>query len=255
MSRQYARRPKTVSRLELYSGLAAQRTGAYVSENPALVGGCTAFAVAMFFFASNALWYQPSAHRGAFFETRPLDAYHAPDLPRRHARLEAGKGGREDVFKIVRDAAPEADPVVRDVQSALREIAMYEGAVDGIAGPRTLAAIREFQHRAGLEPTGKVGEPLLDAIRTASVPTPKAKKTPAAPSAPKVEAALDESSLKRVQIALKMHGHDEVDADGIAGAKTRDAIKAYQTSRKLKPTGIADAALLRTMRKSGWIKG
>ena len=75
MTRQSARRPKKASALETYAGMAAQRAGAFMSENPALVGGTTAFAVTMFFVASNALWYQPSAHRDAFFETRSLEAY------------------------------------------------------------------------------------------------------------------------------------------------------------------------------------
>jgi peptidoglycan hydrolase-like protein with peptidoglycan-binding domain len=254
MNRQSARRPKKISGLERYSGAAAQRVGAFVSENPALVGGSTAFAVAMFFFASNALWYQPIAHRGAFFETRSLDAYKAPVLPLLHSKLG---GGKEDIFKIVKDVEPLADPVVRDIQSALQDMAMYDGSVDGVAGPKTLAAIRAFQKRAGLEPNGKAGAPLLDAIRTASVPSRKlnvvkpkteARKPPAAA----VSAA--GSDIARIQAALNLHGHDEIEADGIAGTKTRDAIRAFQAKLKMTVTGEPDASLLRVMIKQGWIK-
>ena len=260
MTRQSARRPKKVSALELYSGVAAQRAGAFISENPALVGGSTAFAVAMFFVATNALYYQPNAHRGAFFETRSLAGYKAPALAEKHSRLGVADGGREDTFRIVQDDAPQADPVVRDIQSALQDMAMYDGTVDGIAGPRTLAAIRDFQKRAGMEPNGKVGEPLLDAIRTASVPAPKLKMAAQPKPAPsekssKQENAIQADDLQRVQAALKKHGHGEVDADGIYGSKTSDAIKAFQTSHKMKVTGAADAALLRAMAKAGWIEG
>lgn len=256
MNRQSARRPKKVSNLEHYSGVAAQRTGAFVSDNPALVGGTTAFAVAMFFVASNALWYQPNAHHEAFFETRSLETYKAPPLPQKHSKLESAKRGKEDLFRIIQDEAPESDPVVRDIQSALQDMAMYDGSVDGIAGPRTLAAIREFQQKAGMEPNGKVGEPLLDAIRTASIPAPKLKRV--APKktdtiSTKVDTVVDGGQIKRIQAALKKHGHDEIDADGIAGSKTRDAIKAYQARKKLKVTGVADAALLKSMTKAGWI--
>ena len=103
MTRQSARRPKNISNLERYSGVAAQRAGAFVSDNPALVGGTTAFAVTMFFVASNALWYQPNAHREAFFETRSLSAYKAPDLPQKHSKLDSSKGGKEDLFRIVQE--------------------------------------------------------------------------------------------------------------------------------------------------------
>jgi peptidoglycan hydrolase-like protein with peptidoglycan-binding domain len=258
MARRSAGRPKKASWLEQYSGLAAQRAGAFVSENPALVGGSTAFAVTMFFVASNALWYQPNAHRETFFQTRSLDEYKAPELPQNQSKL-SGKQGGEATFRIVRETAPESDPVVRDIQSALRQLAMYEGDVDGIAGPRTLQAIRDFQARAGLEPNGKVGAPLLDAIRTASVPSPKLKRV--APPEQTIEdiereaSAPDADMVKTIQAALKANGFEEIEPDGIAGSKTAAAIKEYQKARKLKATGVADEALVKSMRKAGWIEG
>lgn len=254
MNRQSARRPKKISGLERYAGAAAQSAGAFVSENPALVGGTTAFAVAMFFFASNALWYQPNAHRDAFFQTRPLDAYRAPVLPQIHSKLG---GGKEDVFKIVKDGEPKADPVVRDIQSALQEMAMYDGTVDGVAGPKTLAAIRAFQKRAGLEPNGKAGAPLLDAIRTASVPAPNLKVVRAKKQTQEevIAEGPDAETIKAIQAALKAHGHEEIEPDGIAGSKTAAAVKEFQKAKKLKVTGAADEALLKAMRKSGWVKG
>ena len=254
MNRQSARRPKKVSGLERYSGAAAQRAGAFVSDNPALVGGTTAFAVAMFFFASNALWYQPNAHRDAFFSTRPLDAYKAPVLPQTHSKLGAGK---EDVFKIVKDSEPQADPVVRDIQSALRQMAMYDGSVDGVAGPKTLAAIREFQKRAGLEPNGEAGAPLLDAIRTASIPAPKLKVVKAKPETQTPLASESNAAspdVAKIQTALKRLGYEGVEPDGIAGSKTREAVRAFQTKLKMTVTGEPDAALLGIMLKQGWIK-
>jgi peptidoglycan hydrolase-like protein with peptidoglycan-binding domain len=254
MNRQSARRPKKISGLERYSGAAAQRAAAFVSENPALVGGSTAFAVAMFFFASNALWYQPNAHRSAFFETRSLDAYKAPVLPQVHSRLG---GGKEDVFKIIKDEAPQADPVVRDIQSALQDMAMYDGSVDGVAGPKTLAAIRAFQRRAGLEPNGKAGAPLLDAIRTASVPAPGLKVVKAKPGAQQPlasESGAASSDVVKIQAALKRLGYEGIEPDGIAGTKTREAVRAFQTKLKMTVTGEPDAALLNIMVRQGWIK-
>jgi murein L,D-transpeptidase YcbB/YkuD len=254
MSRQSARRPKKASGLELYAGAAAQRAGAFVSENPALVGGTTAFAVTMFFVASNALWYQPNAHRDAFFETRSLESYKAPVMSQKQARLNRVKDGKQDLFRIVQEDALPSDPVVRDIQSALREMAMYEGSVDGIAGPRTLAAIREFQQRAGLEPNGKVGEPLLDAIRTASIPVPKPKKLAIASTDDTDIAEFGSKQIIQIQAALKKHGHDDVEPDGIIGSKTSEAIKAFQIKHKLKATAKADQDLLRAMVKAGWVK-
>ena len=46
--------------------------GAFIGRHRLLVGGLTAFAVSFSYVAANAIWYQPHAHGGAFFATRPL---------------------------------------------------------------------------------------------------------------------------------------------------------------------------------------
>jgi peptidoglycan hydrolase-like protein with peptidoglycan-binding domain len=134
---------------------------------------------------------------------------------------------------------------------------MYDGSVDGVAGPKTLAAIRAFQRRAGLEPNGKAGAPLLDAIRTASVPAPKlkvvkTKSDPRNPPASETKAASPE--VARIQAALKQLGYEGIEPDGITGTKTRDAVRAFQAKLKMTVTGEPDAALLSIMVKQGWIK-
>ena len=45
----------------------------------------------------------------------------------------------------------------KDVQQALKNAGLYEGAVDGNLGPKTKKAIREFQEKNGLKADGKVG--------------------------------------------------------------------------------------------------
>ncbi len=41
-------------------------------------------------------------------------------------------------------------------QDALHRLGYYEGPVDGIFGPLTRAAIRQFQHDIGTEVTGRL---------------------------------------------------------------------------------------------------
>ena len=48
-------------------------------------------------------------------------------------------------------------PDVAEVQARLRELGLYRGAVDGIFGPLTDAAVREFQRRNSLRADGIVG--------------------------------------------------------------------------------------------------
>ncbi len=61
---------------------------------------------------------------------------------------------------------PEMDPgqVVANVQSALQQQGYYQGEIDGVLGPQTRAALAEYQSAQGIEPTGAVDEPTLDAL-------------------------------------------------------------------------------------------
>lgn len=66
--------------------------------------------------------------------------------------------------------APAANAgTVREIQSALKRLGFYDGAVDGIAGPQTKEAIRTYQQRNGLAVTGQPSAQLLDHLRQHSV--------------------------------------------------------------------------------------
>ena len=54
-------------------------------------------------------------------------------------------------------AGPYSAPSVSDVQQALKNAGLYTGSVDGKSGPKTKAAVVEFQKQSGLTPDGKVG--------------------------------------------------------------------------------------------------
>jgi TPR repeat protein len=55
---------------------------------------------------------------------------------------------------------------VANIQSFLRINGIYEGRLDGIVGPKTRAAIREYQRRDGLPITGIPSKVLLDFMET-----------------------------------------------------------------------------------------
>lgn len=57
--------------------------------------------------------------------------------------------------------------LVRDIQTELQFRGYYQGALDGVIGPRTREAIILFQTDAGLPATGRVGSGLLADIRNA----------------------------------------------------------------------------------------
>lgn len=68
------------------------------------------------------------------------------------AQSDAAKGAAKG------QAAAGNKQQLRAVQEVLKERGMYEGEVDGIMGPKTQAALREFQKKEGLQETGRLDQ-------------------------------------------------------------------------------------------------
>lgn len=235
-----------------------------IARNPTLVGGTTAFLVALSFVSANALWYQPHAHSGAFFATRDFLRPGAPALP------------DETTFLIERPEQPRqvvGDPTVKDVQETLRQLNFYGGEVDGLFGPNTRVAIEAYQSKMGLRVTGTVDESLLDQLGTGSVKKPAVLPTPAprdeatqpAMARPAAREAGEDASAKpaslvrderiaKVQAGLKEFGNDAIEVDGLMGARTAAAIREFQSLFGLEVTGEADRAVYAKMQEIGLIK-
>ena len=51
------------------------------------------------------------------------------------------------------------------VQGALAQRGYYDGQIDGVLGPGTRSAIREFQRDNGLPVTGRIDSQLVQALK------------------------------------------------------------------------------------------
>ena len=229
-----------------------------IARNPTLVGGTTAFLVALSFVSSNALWYQPHAHSGAFFATRDFLRPGASALP------------DETTILIERPQEPRhvvGDPTVKEVQETLRELNFYGGEVDGLFGPNTRVAIESYQSKMGLRVTGAVDDSLLDQLGTGSVkpavlPSPAPRREVAEPAlasasddavAKPVSLVRDER-IAKVQAGLREFGNEAIEIDGLMGARTAAAIKEFQSLFGLEVTGEADGAVYAKMKEIGLVK-
>jgi peptidoglycan hydrolase-like protein with peptidoglycan-binding domain len=85
------------------------------------------------------------------------------------------------VFLLLFGASIHADDRIRDAQAELKRQGFYYGEIDGQAGAEMTAAIRRFQIRNGLEVTGQLNTPTMDALDTGSTE----ENPPAAPQPPK----------------------------------------------------------------------
>ncbi len=78
------------------------------------------------------------------------------------------------------------------------------------------------------------------------VPVPVATPAPPPPPAMPHDLTAAQQRVAKVQTALNANGA-QLDVDGKMGAKTRDALKAYQSAHHLRPTGQPDAATMKAL--------
>jgi len=120
------------------------------------------------------------------------------------------------------DSSIPATSTIVVVQGDLTTLGYFEGAIDGIAGEITQAAIAEFQTDAGIQADGEYG-PITDAAMAKAL-------------------AADEGYVTKLQEFLvdeKLYGGP---VDGDYGKGTTRAVKKFQESCDIEPTGTLDIA-------------
>jgi glucose-6-phosphate 1-epimerase len=109
----------------------------------------------------------------AFVVFRNFDAIHAYNASENYSLAIALLSNRLVGGPGIVAAWPTDDPPLsraerREVQELLLARGLDIGTVDGIIGPATRRAIRELQPQLGLEPDGRAGRKLLEALRRGS---------------------------------------------------------------------------------------
>jgi peptidoglycan hydrolase-like protein with peptidoglycan-binding domain len=138
---------------------------------------------------SNALYMQRHHHPAPLFSPVIEEAAVEPEavpipvIPatrRRPLTVLAPLPGEETTGSVDRtvDADAIGNAEVSEIQRRLHAMQIYDGAIDGLFGPRTARAIRAFEERMGLPPKGQVTVELLEAVRAAPVILPEAEIEP-----------------------------------------------------------------------------
>ena len=161
------------------------------------------------------------------------------------------------------DAPPLARQALVDLQWQLALHGYDPGPADGNPGPRTTAAIRHYQADAGLPVDGAPTQAVLDhlqytvpAVRNAAAPVPAVRR--AAVDQPVLPGPLDslDPGLRRIYIVgiqegLKARGYNPGPVDGVAGGRTREAIRRYQAAAGLPVDGQPSPELLNHLKFVG----
>jgi peptidoglycan hydrolase-like protein with peptidoglycan-binding domain len=135
---------------------------------------------------------------------------------------------------------------VQAVQQHLRDAGAYNGAVDGVWGPDSVAALQRFQASHQLQVTGQLNQATAATLGldpTALLGTQQAAVPPAMPPAED----LRPSSVRAVQAHLRSLGYYSGAVDGVWGQSTQNGIQQLQRDRGLQPNGQLDSATLSAM--------
>ena len=124
------------------------------------------------------------------------------------------------------------------LQKDLRTAGYYDGEVDGVYGPQTVAAVEQLQKDNNLTVTGFVDRATAAALDAAVL-------------AKGGEAAAQElAHTAAVQSTLKLAGYWPGAVDGKWTPELTEALKAFQEDLGVKPTGAVDAATLGALEKA-----
>jgi len=153
----------------------------------------------------------------------------------------------EATAKVEARPAPE---IIADIQRELTRRGYYDGVVDGRYGPRTDAAVRDFEQANGLKASTEPNEALLAAIKRSTKPakTPSGLR-PAALQQVRLEPNADPSSKRVVamQRALAEFGYGQIKPTGVVDGDTKAAIERFERERRLPITGQVSERVAREL--------
>jgi peptidoglycan hydrolase-like protein with peptidoglycan-binding domain len=143
--------------------------------------------------------------------------------------------------------------LVADTQRELTQLGFYEGTVDGLLGPRTTQAIRDFEQSQGLKIGGEPSLMLLDVMRrargakpgtTGSVPVGTAPATTGSIATTETRPSTRVLSVQRVLARL---GYGPLQMSGLPDVATRGAVEQFERDRGLARTGEISDRLIREL--------
>jgi len=194
--------------------------------------------------AINALFLQTGPHPAPLFALRQV----APVVDTRV--LPRPRPAPEEVVRIGFRAPRTRAELVADMQRGLATRGYYDGAVDGIYGPKTDNAVRDFAQRAHIKVGDEPTERLLQSIVKSAV-----KEIQPAPAASVSRVRYDpiadligpSTRILAVQRTLADFGYGQIKPTGILGHDTVEAIEKFERSRRLPVTGQVSERLIREL--------
>jgi len=137
--------------------------------------------------------------------------------------------------------ADASDKSLLALQDLLAKRGFYNGAIDGIKGSRTSAAIVAAQKAYGLTPDGIAGSQTLAALQKDAVKSDSAKPSSNSSTnqTTKPASSVNDDGIANLQNLLADRGFYKGPITGVLGTKTKEAIIAAQRAYGLTADGVA----------------
>ncbi len=131
------------------------------------------------------------------------------------------------------------------LQTALARAGYSPGTIDGVFGPRTEDAVRNFQRAMNLTVDGIVGSRTWAALSPYmnTTPVPPPPYYPDQPDTGFLKRGDRGQAVIRLQTGLSTAGYDVGNIDGIFGTRTENAVKKFQRVFGLDPDGYVTPAV------------
>jgi peptidoglycan hydrolase-like protein with peptidoglycan-binding domain len=126
-------------------------------------------------------------------------------------------------------AAGAFNPQIAGLQIALRQHGLYPGPIDAVQGPRTMRAVRVFQRRQGLAVDGVAGPRTRAALGRRGRPLFGARA---------IRRGTRGYDVAVLQFLLRRHGLRVGRLDGSFGPRTAAAVRRFQRRAGLTPDAI-----------------
>lgn len=183
-------------------------------------------------------------YNATFLQTGPHPAPMSADahggasaVPKKAARQQR-KLPRTLLSPIETTASLPKSKTVLAIQRQLAQRGYDPGPTDGVLGDNTRAAIMAYEHDNKRPVTGEASDALLRSMILGASPEDSNRKAPN--RIPPATTAL----ITSIQLTLDKLGYDPGPVDGVWGTSTQNAIRKFESDRKIPEKGRISGRLL-----------
>ena len=145
---------------------------------------------------------------------------------------------------------------VKELQNLLQSKGLYRSTIDGIYGPLTADAVRQFQRQAKIQVDGIAGPQTFKALKVSGDSSKSNAKAKSSSSSSKSSSIVLRpgsrgQAVSDLQTQLKKLNYYHSTVDGSYGPLTTQAVRSFQKDHRLQVDGIAGPQTFNALKSAG----